>query len=241
MRYDGTAWTVYTTEDGLIHNKVYDIAQTPDGAIWVGTLEGLSRFDGTQWTSFMPGTVTGTQKIRTLFVDRDGSLWIGQAAPAGGAIEYDGTTWTYYTKRDGLGSDHVWSIYQSRDGTLWFGTDVGLSRFDGVNWSTYPKDDVPIWPPYVRGETADGALWLGEGRGIARFVPDRHAPETVLEPAVDRVSSLGNILLKWSGHDLWNDTPPQALHYQWRTDGGDWSPVSDRADFTFTSLSSGRY
>ena len=51
---------------------------------------------------------------------------------------------------------------------------------------------------------------------MIRFLPDANRPETISGQSVKQVSSAGNILLKWSGHDLWNDTPQQALRYQWR-------------------------
>ena len=36
----------WTTEDGLPDNGVRAIAQTPDGYLWIGTLNGLARRDG---------------------------------------------------------------------------------------------------------------------------------------------------------------------------------------------------
>ena len=39
------AWWV---DEGLPHNVINAIAQTPDGYLWVGTQGGLTRFDGTR-------------------------------------------------------------------------------------------------------------------------------------------------------------------------------------------------
>ena len=72
-------------------------------------------------------------------------------------------------------------------------------------------------------------------------MPDKNAPETILELTTDLVSTAGNILLKWSGHDRWNDTLPQDMRYQWRMDQGNWSSWSNQADFTFTALSPGKH
>ena len=60
-------------------------------------------------------------------------------------------------------------------------------------------------------------------------------------PAVDRVSSLGNILLRWYARDLWDDTHPDKLLYQWRINDGDWSASTNETDVTLTSLSTGDY
>ena len=91
-------------------------------------------------------------------------------------------------------------------------------------------------------ETPDDALWLrGRYGSVMCFLPDRNAPETILEPAPGRVASEGNISVRWSGHDLWNDTPQQDLRFQWWLDEADWAPASGRMDFTFTALSSGQH
>ena len=44
-----SAWTQYTTTQGLAHNSIGEILATKDGSIWVSTRGGFSRFDGTKW------------------------------------------------------------------------------------------------------------------------------------------------------------------------------------------------
>ena len=249
MRYDGRSWTTYTTDDGLSRNMIYTLAQTTDGAIWAGTISGVNRFDGTRWTSFMPGADTALHhdKIRTVCADTEGNLWVGHGEWAGGVIKFDGRTWTQYTTQDGLTSNRVYKIHQSIDGSLWIGNSGGLNRLDGETWRSYVAP-IALGPGGIAalGDTPDGALWVGlAGTGgrrvIARFMPDPEPPNKNLIPAVDRVSSLGNILLRWQARDLWDDTPPEKLLYQWRTNAGDWSPLTKETDVTLTSLTPGDY
>jgi len=50
--------------------------------------------------------------------------------------------WTNYTKENsGLASNEVRAICIDKSGAKWFGTDNGLSRFDGISWTTYTTDD----------------------------------------------------------------------------------------------------
>ncbi len=50
--------------------------------------------------------------------------------------------WTNYTKdNSGLASNEVRAIIIDKSGAKWFGTDNGLSRFDGISWTTYTSDD----------------------------------------------------------------------------------------------------
>ncbi len=49
FRHDGTAWQRFGYKDGLADNRVGSVFRDRDGAIWVGTAEGVSRFDGRTW------------------------------------------------------------------------------------------------------------------------------------------------------------------------------------------------
>lgn len=42
-----------------------------------------------------------------------------------------------YSKADGLNNNTVSAIFQDREGYLWLGTDIGLTRSDGVNFHHY--------------------------------------------------------------------------------------------------------
>ena len=68
-------WTSFRQEDGLAHNVVTAVVQTPDGAMWFATLGGVSRYDGRSWKKYgvedgLPGNV-----VRDLVAAPDGALW----------------------------------------------------------------------------------------------------------------------------------------------------------------------
>jgi len=53
-RYDGKTWTHFTTDDGLVDNKICAIALDADGNAWFGSFDkGVSRFDGHTWESYV--------------------------------------------------------------------------------------------------------------------------------------------------------------------------------------------
>jgi ligand-binding sensor domain-containing protein len=53
-RYDGKTWTHFTTEDGLVDNKICAISLDLSGNVWFGSFDkGVSRFDGENWTSYI--------------------------------------------------------------------------------------------------------------------------------------------------------------------------------------------
>ena len=66
-------------DDGLPENGITDVVQSPDGYLWVSTLNsGLSRFDGLRFVNFdLPfASAFSSHGVRRLFVDGAGILWI---------------------------------------------------------------------------------------------------------------------------------------------------------------------
>jgi ligand-binding sensor domain-containing protein len=68
---------VWTTANGLPQNTVTNLAQTPDGYLWLSTFDGLARFDGVRFTIFDKGNTKGivNNRFAGVFVDKDGTLW----------------------------------------------------------------------------------------------------------------------------------------------------------------------
>lgn len=81
---------VWGTAEGLPSMSVAQVAQTPDGYLWVGTTEGLARFDGNRFVVFDRSNTPAfhLNEIRALCVDRNGDLWVGFAG--GGLARRDG-------------------------------------------------------------------------------------------------------------------------------------------------------
>ena len=79
----------WDTSSGLPHNTVRAIAQTPDGYLWIGTENGLSRFDGVRFENFVRENTPELLDpgVDFLQVDSRGTLWVG----AGGhVLTWDG-------------------------------------------------------------------------------------------------------------------------------------------------------
>lgn len=63
------------------------------------------------------------------------------------------------TTKDGLSNNTLTEIHQDKDGFLWLGTDVGLSRYDGIHFHNY--DLINVEPHSIASiyETPDQLLW----------------------------------------------------------------------------------
>lgn len=123
---DGRVRATYTMADGLAHNSVRTIAQTRDGALWIGTFEGLSRLQNGHFTSYKAAQGLSAQQVRAIHQDADGDLWIGTY---GGGLDrlHDGMI-TTVTQQDGLADDVVSSILEDDRGRFWMSGNRGVSR-----------------------------------------------------------------------------------------------------------------
>lgn len=52
---EGSAWRMVTRDDGLPGRTIYAMAETPDGAVWVGGSAGTARWQNNHWTRFGVG------------------------------------------------------------------------------------------------------------------------------------------------------------------------------------------
>jgi diguanylate cyclase (GGDEF)-like protein len=79
----------------------------------------------------------------------------------------------HITPEDGLSQSTVHAIVQDREGLMWFGTQEGLNRYDGYDFTTFsPADESGSKSmPIVRAlhEDRSGVLWVGTDDGLHRF------------------------------------------------------------------------
>lgn len=75
-----------------------------------------------------------------------------------------------FTALDGLLDNNVWSIERDSAGAIWCGTDAGVSRFDGKEFTSYTVEDG------LSGgrvgdvfRDADGTMWFAAMQGVSRF------------------------------------------------------------------------
>ena len=71
----------------------------------------------------------------------------------------------HLTQKDGLANNTLYTFHQDKNGFLWIGTDVGISRYDGMHFHNYELIDIePQAIQRICEVEQDHLLWLQLGR-----------------------------------------------------------------------------
>lgn len=82
-----------------------------------------------------------------------------------------------YTSESGLANSHTHDIFQDSKGFIWISTENGLSRFDGIKFTTfnYDRNNPNSLASNVTRtvfEDSKGRYWIGTSAGLQRFDTD---------------------------------------------------------------------
>jgi ligand-binding sensor domain-containing protein len=134
LRFDGTSWKTYLTDDVKGINYQSLIAGDSDGDTWVSTGNGLSRFEDNNWEMVNQDIVNATSFLQ----DKQGNLWFGSGQTL---YCYNGSSWNTVTPPFGIfGSFNT--IVADNTGGIWVSTNNIVSRFDGTSWTTFNVGDI---------------------------------------------------------------------------------------------------
>jgi ligand-binding sensor domain-containing protein len=161
---------VWRTGQGLPIDDVKDIAQTPDGYLWLATDEGLVRFDGVRFETFDRHSTPPLtpDNVYALCVDREGALWIGGE---GALVRWHRGAFKAYGAADGFDAQMVAVIVEDPDGSLWIGTrGQGLYRWKDGRFQAY-RTREGLANDHVLSLLVDraGDLWVGTRGGAQRI------------------------------------------------------------------------
>lgn len=130
LRHNRMAQTIFDSSNGLQSNEASAIAKTPDGALWLGTKDGLYRYDGISfsWMKDFPSV----KNVNCLYVDEEGRLLIG-TNDKGLSICINQKITSQLDKKSGLSSNAVRCVVQDSSGEYYVGTSGGIVVTDLTN------------------------------------------------------------------------------------------------------------
>ncbi|MEM7161903.1 MAG: two-component regulator propeller domain-containing protein [Bacteroidota bacterium] len=193
----------YSTEDGLISNRIKKIHQDNKGNIWVSTKYGVSKIGGKNILNFDESNGLSNHDIKSVFCDLEGNIWM--ASNGSGIFKFSGEHIYTYTKDEQKYSRQALCIIEDGNEDLWLGSfNEGLyaekqKGFDLFNTENGFPDNT-IWSGI---EDQNGVLWFGTSNGLAR-IEDKEVSISQLgkSAGTDRITALfedsqGKI---WIGH-----------------------------------------
>jgi len=230
--FDGEAWNVLTTANGLPSDEVLGALLTDD-ALWVSFDVAVVRFDlETDDRQVIPQA-----SIHAIHQTADGELWYGGEWRA---IRFDPGTadWEEFDTTPGpIPGWLVTDILGDMEG-LWFGTyGGGVALYHEGRWETWTVDDrLGGNQVYAILQDRDGAIWFTHpGTGLSRYEPEGDAWQVFGQaagavdwPAVPDVDSDGN---------LWTGEYGELVRY----DGQGWQrfPAPELTDVTIDAIEFG--
>jgi signal transduction histidine kinase/streptogramin lyase len=161
-------------------SRIQAVLADREGALWVGTNEGLVRWAKGKVERFPITDSLAASSILELIEDREGNLWVGTETD-GLEILRDQRFRTFDV-REGLSSANITTVVEDAAGTLWAGT-----KSDGVN--ALRRDASGAGWRFLRTLTVnnglasnvilalaaapDGDLWVGTPDGLNRVRGNR--------------------------------------------------------------------
>jgi hypothetical protein len=191
LRFDGVDWSVLPVtpaETGGGTGWTGYMAVASDGTLWAASWEELLAYDEDTWARYTTADGLPSGAISSVAVAPSGDIWVAttddfDGTPSGGVARFDGDSWTVFNETDGLYEDAATGLTVGPDGTVWaiYGANDdpsagmeraagGISRFDGMTWSTETIPDVGMgfgWGSAAVDNT--GTLWIGSRWGVVGF------------------------------------------------------------------------
>jgi signal transduction histidine kinase len=167
-QYQHTSWTIGVGAPP----DIWDIAQSPDGYLWLATGEGVYRFDGVNFERIRPknGVEFFSLDITAITACPSGDIWFGYFDGGAGLIRKNRLT--NFGPQNGIPPGRVYSVACDRRNRIWAASRSGLYRYDGASWKQLAEDPGH---PEQRADyllvSHDGTLWVTTGTSLIYLLP----------------------------------------------------------------------
>lgn len=158
----------WAIREGLPHHHINDIAQTPDGSLWIATFEGLVRYSGTDFRVLRDDADSGLPDfaILGLSVTADGGLLVTTAGR--GLALWRAGEWVPLPAVATDPDDRIEAAVLDAAGRLWIASrGRGLGRVDPAG-ALVRVSGMPAGRVFSLREDGEGRIWVGGAFGLVR-------------------------------------------------------------------------
>ncbi len=228
-------WRYYTTDNGLISNRVLDIWEDGTGQYWLLTDKGISVM-GADHSFITIDTDDGlaSDNLYSMLYHNQ-HLWVGSEKGIDRLTlnkTYQLESVKHYGKEEGFKGVECnsWAMMEDEAGYLWVGTIKGMTRYN----SAYDQPNTV--PPLIKLTSLrllyEQVNWSEKCEHVEGYV---NMPHGVCLTHEDN-----HLTFDFIGVDYKN---PDKIKYQFKLEGFDaeWSPVTDLNFATYSNLPPGSY
>lgn len=124
----------------------------------------------------------------------------------------------HYNIENGVSSNNISTLFQDQKGYIWIGTENGLNRFDGNQFTLYQKNN-PLYSNFHANsinticETTDKELWLGTDNGVFIYnqVKDTFTPFAKQTSDKTSITSWITHIIQDKAGNIWIATHKQGI------------------------------
>lgn len=176
------------TQNGLLHNDVYQIYFDTEGAAWfVTTGTGLARYKNEQFTYYDSDNGLVFPDFTSIVSDHNDRMWI--TTSGGGLFEQTADGFLNYNTTTGLPANQFRGMAFTHEDGGWLVSATGLYSFTKSTGTGYPyaylPDDLSMeFTPGTVVPLDNGMIALGTTAGLALLHPDHAATAPLAVPNI---------------------------------------------------------
>ncbi len=172
IKYNQVNFETIKDETPTQKEGITSFAQTSDGIIWVGGLQGLAKIEEGEYKKLESFPSLINLSVNELYIDSDDNLWI--TTINAGLIKKSYDYIKQFSRKDGLVSNTTLAVHEDRNKQLWVGTDRGIMRmYQGEYENITQKYNLPKVRINSFLEDERGNIYVGSNAGIFRFFNDK--------------------------------------------------------------------
>jgi signal transduction histidine kinase/DNA-binding response OmpR family regulator/ligand-binding sensor domain-containing protein len=209
-RIDQYGHDVWTSQNGLPGEAVYQILQSPDGYLWLRTSAGLVRFDGVRFVLVAPvvGDRPINEPVKAISKSADGDLLVRSISRT---LVYRNGVFSDYRSPGPLPDGDIRVLFESREHEVFIGSDDYIYLIHSEGIKTLRRDTSWI---FAFLEDDRGMVWIGGmdalytyGRGALSTIWDLRKNRAAVSLAEDHQCTL------WLGtlNGLYRITPDRRV------------------------------
>ncbi len=187
FKYDGNSFRQFDKSNGLASDITTSAITMPNGDVFIGTGNGLSKISNGSITNYHPSDGLFSDSVNCFMKDHLGRLWMGGGK--GLTLLENGKFTSFEIPSPADAMFDVWTIYEDHKGKIWVGTYPGsLYSFDGKTFTDERKkiNMNPHIDSYFQiCEDSNGRLYFGTLGGV--FIYDGNSIDSLTQ--IDGLSS----------------------------------------------------